>query len=205
MHESPLPALEYVVLVDSENRPLGTAPKHEVHHAHTPLHRGFSVFVFMPSGEFLLQQRARTKKTFPLLWSNSCCGHPMLDETAAQASKRRLAFEMGMHDVLVRELISDYRYEVEMGGIYEREICPIAVGYAAAPPVPNPDEVEATKTMPWEAFLTALDREPNVYSLWCREEALLLNQHPDFQAFLRILRGSSGEGNVLHSWFGAAS
>lgn len=42
------------------------------------LHRAFSVFLFRPSdGKLLLQQRAAEKITFPSMWTNTCCSHPL--------------------------------------------------------------------------------------------------------------------------------
>ncbi|SCU82873.1 LADA_0C08416g1_1 [Lachancea dasiensis] len=41
------------------------------------LHRAFSVFLFNTEGKLLLQQRASEKITFPDLWTNTCCSHPL--------------------------------------------------------------------------------------------------------------------------------
>lgn len=42
------------------------------------LHRAFSVFLFDPSsGKLLLQRRAPEKITFPNMWTNTCCSHPL--------------------------------------------------------------------------------------------------------------------------------
>jgi isopentenyl-diphosphate delta-isomerase len=42
------------------------------------LHRAFSVFLFHPStGKLLLQRRAIEKITFPGMWTNTCCSHPL--------------------------------------------------------------------------------------------------------------------------------
>ncbi|KAH3902306.1 probable Isopentenyl-diphosphate Delta-isomerase [Saccharomycodes ludwigii] len=41
------------------------------------LHRAFSVFIFNNEGKLLLQQRASEKITFPDLWTNTCCSHPL--------------------------------------------------------------------------------------------------------------------------------
>lgn len=42
------------------------------------LHRAFSVFLFdEETSELLLQQRASTKITFPNVWTNTCCSHPL--------------------------------------------------------------------------------------------------------------------------------
>ncbi len=54
---------EQVVLVDQHNAVLGTLPKSQVHTLETPLHRGFSVFIFNQAGELLLQQRSFSKWT----------------------------------------------------------------------------------------------------------------------------------------------
>jgi isopentenyl-diphosphate delta-isomerase type 1 len=41
------------------------------------LHRAFSFFLFDQKGEMLLTQRAGTKITFPSVWTNTCCSHPL--------------------------------------------------------------------------------------------------------------------------------
>ena len=41
------------------------------------LHRAFSVFLFDKDNKLLLQQRAASKITFPSLWTNTCCSHPL--------------------------------------------------------------------------------------------------------------------------------
>ncbi|KAL3807185.1 hypothetical protein ACHAXA_006678 [Cyclostephanos tholiformis] len=43
------------------------------------LHRAFSVFLFdVSTSRLLLQKRAGTKITFPNVWTNTCCSHPLL-------------------------------------------------------------------------------------------------------------------------------
>lgn len=60
--------------------PLGTAG-HLMSNILPPksmLHRAFSCFLFRPSdGKLLLQKRASEKITFPDLWTNTCCSHPL--------------------------------------------------------------------------------------------------------------------------------
>ena len=41
------------------------------------LHRAFSVFLFDSQNRLLLQQRADAKITYPDLWTNTCCSHPL--------------------------------------------------------------------------------------------------------------------------------
>lgn len=41
-------------------------------------HRAFSLFIFNPEGKLLLTQRAASKITFPGVWTNTCCSHPLV-------------------------------------------------------------------------------------------------------------------------------
>lgn len=175
---------ELVVLVDESNSVLGTMPKSEVHRAETPLHRGFSLFLFNGTGEVLLQQRSAAKKTWPLVWSNSCCGHPALGESNADAARRRLQEELGMRAVSIQE-ISPYRYKCSRDGVMENEICPILAGFSNDEPRLNPVEVEAVRWMPWRSFLKEIETHADRYSLWCVEEARILSGHPRFLALMK--------------------
>src|SRR5688500_14251219 len=115
------PDEERIVLVDENNREIGVAPKLASHHAQTPLHRAFSCFVFNGRGEFLLTQRSLSKKVFPGIWTNSCCGHPAPGETTEDAVRRRLFDELGMTPQRLELVLPDFRYRAEMNGIVENE------------------------------------------------------------------------------------
>jgi isopentenyl-diphosphate delta-isomerase len=174
---------DYVVLVDDKNNVLGTAPKLEAHSAETPLHRGFSVFLFDHQGNLLLQQRSRFKKTFPLVWSNSCCGHPKLNEVSKSAAKRHLEDELGIKNVEMFEIISDYRYRVGMDNVFENEICPVLICFTDEKPILNKTEVEAIRWIPWADFLK--EAKTGDYSLWSKEEALLLSENKKFRELFK--------------------
>lgn len=70
------------VLVDPSDAIIGQASKYDAHRF-TPtqpqglLHRAFSVFLFDSQGRLLLQRRAADKLTFPGVWTNTCCSHPL--------------------------------------------------------------------------------------------------------------------------------
>lgn len=72
------------------------------------LHRAFSVFLFDSQNRLLLQQRATEKITFPDMWTNTCCSHPLgipgetgvgLDASVQgvrRAAVRKLDHELGI-------------------------------------------------------------------------------------------------------------
>jgi isopentenyl-diphosphate delta-isomerase len=72
-----------VLVLSQDDHVVGSASK-QTSHEFTPsqprgiLHRAFSVFLFDAStGELLLQKRAGSKITFPNVWTNTCCSHPL--------------------------------------------------------------------------------------------------------------------------------
>lgn len=179
--------MELVVLVDEHNTPIGTAEKNFVHTKDTLLHRAFSLFLFNSKKQILLTKRARTKKTFPGVWTNTVCGHLAPEETTVDAAKRRLKKELGIDffkrshlakqgETLIRE-VAPYRYRfADVNGIVENEICPILVAFFDGDPKPNPDEIDEWKWMNWNTLLEEIKTNPSRYSPWCKEEALILSK-----------------------------
>lgn len=86
--------LENVILVDKNDRPIGSQEKLAAHLI-PQRHRAFSVFIFNHKGEVLIQKRALGKYHSPGLWANSCCGHPRPEEDVKEAASRRLEEELG--------------------------------------------------------------------------------------------------------------
>jgi isopentenyl-diphosphate Delta-isomerase len=174
--------MEYVVLVDEQDNVIGKSPKQDVHTTDTPLHRGFSFFLFNTHGQLLITRRSLTKKTFPGVWTNTVCGHPAPGESVIQAAHRRLVHEMGIEGVDIR-VVSLYRYRfADSNGIVENEICPILVGISDAKPGVNAEEVSDWKWISWEDFLRETKENRQAYSPWCIEEAGIIEQ-------LHILNG----------------
>ncbi|XP_014660125.1 isopentenyl-diphosphate Delta-isomerase I isoform X1 [Setaria italica] len=74
------------ILVDEQDNVVGHESKYNCHlmekiESENLLHRAFSVFLFNSKYELLLQQRSATKVTFPLVWTNTCCSHPLYRES----------------------------------------------------------------------------------------------------------------------------
>lgn len=171
---------EYVVLVDKNNKVLGTAPKLTTHNGRTPLHRGFSLFLFNKKGNLLLQQRGAKKKTWPLIWSNSCCGHPMLNESSIDTANRRLKFELGIKTNNIFEVLPNFSYRVEKDGIVENEICPVLIGFSDQKPTINRDEVNDITWISWDEFIKEIKKNPDKYSQWCILETKQLRNNKKF-------------------------
>lgn len=69
------------------------------------LHRAFSAFVFRPSdAKLLLQQRASEKITFPDMWTNTCCSHPLDDFPIEKVEEEQLGVRVAASRKLEHEL-----------------------------------------------------------------------------------------------------
>ncbi|CAH9080562.1 unnamed protein product [Cuscuta epithymum] len=98
------------ILVDENDNVVGHDTKYNCHlmekiESENLLHRAFSVFLFNSKYELLLQQRSATKVTFPLVWTNTCCSHPLHRESeliaenalgVRNAAQRKLLDELGI-------------------------------------------------------------------------------------------------------------
>ncbi|MFB6273474.1 MAG: isopentenyl-diphosphate Delta-isomerase [Salinibacter sp.] len=156
-----------VVLVNEENRVLGTAEKLR---AHTEgwLHRAFSVFIFDSRGRLLLQQRNGDKYHSGGLWSNTCCSHPQPGETAFDAAHRRLPEEMGFQASLTPAFQKTYHLSVG-ADLVEHEHNHVFVGIADDPGVqPSVDEVAGWRWVESAALRTDVGARPHRYTSWFR-------------------------------------
>ena len=165
--------MEYVILVDKQDNPIGVMEKMEAHEKGL-LHRAFSVFVFNKKGEMLLQQRAISKYHSGGLWTNTCCSHPRKGEKTIDAAHRRLKEEMGFDCEI--EKAFDFIYESKLdNNLTEHELDHVFIGTYEDKIIPNPEEVENYKyvTIPW--LLDDLKKHPTQYTEWfkiCLQEVL---------------------------------
>ena len=155
---------ENVILVNPEDRPLGTMEKMEAHRKGV-LHRAFSVFVFNSQGELLLHRRAMDKYHSGGLWTNTCCSHPRPGESVVEAAQRRLVEEMGMRCQLEPKFSFVYRADLDHGMI-EHELDHVLIGYSDVPPKPNADEVCDTRYMSVRALEDDIAANPDNYTAW---------------------------------------
>ena len=145
---------EALILVNEQDRPIGRASKVKAHRHAGAYHRAFSVMLFDEHDRLLLQRRADDKITFPGIWANTCCSHPLdvpeeRDETdgigVRRAAVRKLEQELGIKDVGVDDLayVGRFRYQARQDETWiEREVDHLLVGRVSDLSVnPNPNEV----------------------------------------------------------------
>ena len=159
------------MLVDAEGNAIGTAAKAMVHGPDTPLHLAFSSYVFDGQGRVLLTRRASHKITWPGVWTNSCCGHPLPGEPLPDAVIRRLSHELGLTVGGVDLLLPRFSYRAVMdNGIVEQELCPVYRVLVEADAAPNPDEVGRRALDAVEGVRRRGARAQLEISPWCGEQ-----------------------------------
>ena len=175
---------EAVIQVTENDEVIGPISKLDSHHQDGKYHRAFSVMLFDSSGRLLLQRRASHKITFPDVWANSCCSHPLHSEEEMEiknalgvkrAAVRKLEQELGIHPSQVPiekfDFVTKMRYQARQDEDWiEREIDHCLVIHADVDVNPNPNEVSEVKWVSQaelEEMLVSDDSE-NVIAPWFR-------------------------------------
>ncbi|KZZ99551.1 isopentenyl-diphosphate delta-isomerase [Moelleriella libera RCEF 2490] len=157
---------EVCIVLDDNDVPVGKASKKLCHLMSNIdkglLHRAFSCFLFNEKNELLLQQRASEKITFPDMWTNTCCSHPLAvsGETGSnlsdavegvkRAAQRKLEHELGIKKEQVPiekfRFLTRIHYKAPSDGKWgEHEIDYILFIKTPVDVDPNPNEVQATQ------------------------------------------------------------
>ena len=155
-----------IILVDAHDVPQGVAPKIEVHRRGLK-HRALSVLVRDPVGNMLVHRRNPAKYHSGGLWTNACCSHPRPDESPAEAARRRLAEEMGVHCDVKPLFTAHYRAAVSNGYI-EDEIVHAFGGTYEGAVAPDPAEVSEWKWMGLDELADDMTQRPESYTIWFR-------------------------------------
>ena len=166
------------VIQVSRTTSLGPVSKLEAHQGAGSFHRAFSVLLFNTKGEMLLQQRSADKVTFPNVWANACCSHPLHSRRIGgrqrmgvkRAAVRKLEQELGIDPATISTdqmtFMTKMRYAARMNHEWiERELDHIIMMCADVELNPNPNEVANTMWVSHEEM-----------------EAMLLEERPAEQA-----------------------
>ncbi|KAK0208223.1 Isopentenyldiphosphate isomerase [Desarmillaria ectypa] len=177
---------ERCILVDEEDNAIGAMDKKTCHLMDNInkglLHRAFSAFVFRPSdGKLLLQQRATEKITFPNMWTNTCCSHPLDDFEAEKVEEEQLGVRVAASRKLYHELgipqsqtpIDEFQYLTRIhylapsDGIWgEHEVDYILFLTADVDVTPNLNEIRDYKYVDKAELQAMFDYSGNSFTPW---------------------------------------
>ncbi|KAJ7225527.1 Isopentenyldiphosphate isomerase [Mycena pura] len=146
------------------------------------LHRAFSAFVFRPSdGKLLLQQRASEKITFPDMWTNTCCSHPLDDFEEEKIEKDQLGVRVAASRKLEHELgipqsqtpvdqfqyLTRIHYLAPSDGMWgEHEVDYILFLTADVTVTPNLNEIRDSKYVDKAELQAMFDEPGNHFTPW---------------------------------------
>lgn len=132
-------------------------------------HKAVSVFLIC-DGKILIQQRALGKYHTPGLWANTCCTHPLWEETSSECAVRRLDDELGISGV-TPEFRKQVEYHADVGsGLIENEVVDIFVSEVGSDlkVSPNPDEVMDTRWLTLAELKDEIAAQPEKFTPWLR-------------------------------------
>ncbi|CAF1028832.1 unnamed protein product [Adineta steineri] len=115
---------EPLMIVDSKDNIIGQVTKKDAHllsnieGEKSLVHRAFSFFLFDNStspSRLILQQRSSEKITYPSLWANTCCSHPLYNDIETNGID-------GVKHAVIRRVKYELGYESDVDLIYLQRI-----------------------------------------------------------------------------------
>ena len=158
---------EILDIVDSDGKPTGkTALKSEAH-KNGWYHNTIHLWLYTDNKQILLQQRSHKKAIYPLLWDVSVAGHIDAGETFTQAAVRETKEEIGLRlDESELTKIGTHLHQsvYNKGAIKDFEFHQIYIAKLSVDLkdlIPQKDEVEALKLVPFNEFEALLENSEN--------------------------------------------
>ena len=163
---------EMCLLVDKEDNVIGTMSKLDCHFGEGHRHRAFSVIIVNNNGEMLVQQRSKEKITFPGVWANACCSHPLdIDNEntdnsngVVNAARRKLEHELGIPmsvtENWVFNILGRFEYQCRWDTDWiEKEIDHVLLVECDVNININENEIETVKWLDKEQLLSMMQKE----------------------------------------------
>lgn len=118
---------EFVILVDSNDKPIGREEKVKCHLPNGKLHRAFTALIFDNDGNLMLTKRAKEKMLWPGDWDGTFASHPRESETYVSSAERRMPEELGIESKV--DYLNKFEYHVSYKDIgSENEVCGTLMG-----------------------------------------------------------------------------
>jgi isopentenyl-diphosphate delta-isomerase len=167
---------ENLILVDQDDKAIGTLDKAACHNGQGKLHRAFSLFIFNSRGELLLQQRSPQKRLWGGYWSNSCCSHPRVGENMGQATSRRLREELGIGCEL--HFMYKFEYQAQFGAAgSEHELCSVYLGLSDDQVMVNQNEIAAWRFIDPGQLEQEMTEQRERFTPWFKIEWQRVREH----------------------------
>ena len=159
--------VEYLILVDKNDNPIGTEEKVKCHLPNGILHRAFTALIFDKNGRLVLTRRAKEKMLWPGDWDGTVASHPRESETYVSSAERRMPEELGIECKL--DYLFKFEYHVPYKDIgSENEVCGTLVGLVdeSTSFKKIEGEIDEIKWISAEELLSELKSKPEIYCPW---------------------------------------
>jgi isopentenyl-diphosphate delta-isomerase len=157
---------ELIDILDDQGNLTGRNCLKSIAHIEGLNHATVHIWFYTPEGNILLQQRAATKKIYPLLWDVSVAGHVNSGESLLTAAIREVKEEIGitvgendLKKIGVMKSFQSYK-----SGIIDNEFHTIFISKLnddIENLSPQKEEVEALKTVSISLFKKLLENSEN--------------------------------------------
>ena len=158
---------EYVILVDSNDNPIGLEEKVKCHLPNGKLHRAFTALLFDKDGRLVLTRRAKEKMLWPGDWDGTVASHPREGETYITSAERRMPEELGINCKM--DYLMKFEYHVPYKDIgSENEVCGTLIGIvdSSTPFKMIKNEIDEMKWITPKEFLVEISKNPKIYCPW---------------------------------------
>jgi isopentenyl-diphosphate Delta-isomerase len=159
--------MEYLILVDRNDKPIGIEEKVKCHLPNGKLHRAFTILLFNKEGKLLLTQRSMDKMLWPGSWDGTVASHPRQTETYTSSAERRLPEELGISCKL--DYLFKFEYHVPYKSIgSENEMCGTLIGIVDDPTKIGmiKEEISDIKWVTLDELLEDIKKSPESYCPW---------------------------------------
>ena len=184
---------ERVILVDENDRAVGSEDKVRCHLPDGMLHRAFTALLFDEDGRLVLARRSPDKMLWPGCWDGTFASHPREGETYVSSAERRMPEEMGV------ECAMDYLFKFEYHVPYkdvgaENEVCGTLIGVVepGAEFDPVKGEISEVRRISADELAREVSHRPQDYCPW-----MLVALHLLDRSGPEMLERHKG---VLESW-----